>query len=268
MDASGASAPLLACELTAGDEADAARERLTFLLEASEVITASLDIRETLGRMTQVLVPRLADWCSIHLIGEDGELHRLGVHHRDPGKLALAEELMTRQRIKVQGDHPVGDAIRSGRPQMVAAVARDLILRNANDARDIELYDALGSSSAIAAPLVARGRVLGVLGLSLGSTERHYETDDLVLVELLSRRCAVAVDNAQLHAQVQAALQHSDESSALLDAVFRAAPAGLGFVDRELRYVRVNDTLAAVHGIDPDGHRGRLIRDLVPDLAP
>ncbi|MEY2568120.1 MAG: hypothetical protein QOE35_2649 [Actinomycetota bacterium] len=268
MDAGGASAPLLACELTAGDEVGAARERLTFLLEASDVITSSLDMSETLARVARLIVPRLADWCSIHLLGEDGQLHRVGVHHRDPTKIAMAEELMARQRVNVQGDHPVGDAIRSGRPQILSDVPRDFVLSNANDDRDVELYDALGSRSAIAAPLVARGRVLGVIGLSLGASSRNYQPDDLVLVELLSRRCAVAVDNAQLHEQVQAALQHSDESAALLDAVFRAAPAGLGFVDPELRYVRVNATLAAVHGIDPEAHRGRLIRELVPDLAP
>lgn len=267
MDAPGASAPLLACELTAGERPDAARERLTFLLEASEAINASLEIHETLDRVAHLVVPRLADWCSIHLIGDDGELHRLSVHHRDPAKVPLAEELMERQRINVKGDHPVGEAVRTGRPQLLPAVPRDFILRNASDDRDVELYDALGASSAIVAPLLIRDRVLGILALSLGSS-RQYAADDLALVELLARRCAVAVDNARLHEQVQDALRRTDESAALVDAVFRAAPVGLGFVDHDLRYVRVNETLATVHGIDAEQHVGRHVRDLVPDLAP
>lgn len=268
MEAPGASAPLLACELTAGDEADAARQRLAFLLEASDVITASLDINETLRRIAELVVPRLADWCSIHLLDDQGELRRVGVHHRDQAKLPLAEELMTRQRLNVTGDHPIGEAIRSGRPQILSAVPREFIETNANGPRDIELYDALGSLSAISAPLLARGRVLGVMGLSIGEGGRHYQAEDLVLVELVARRIALAVDNAMLHQQVQEALQRSDESAALLDAVFRSAPAGLGFVDADLRYVRVNDTLAAVHGLAAAGHQGRLIREVVPDLAP
>ena len=267
MDGPGVSAPLLACELTAGDERDAARERLSFLLQASDVINASLDIGETLGRVAALLVPRLADWCSIHLKDDDGQLRRAGVHHRDPTKVALAEELMRRQRVNVEGDHPVGEAIRTGRPQLMAEIPREFIVRTANDERDVELYDALGASSALVAPLVVRDRTLGVLALSLGGTERRYAPDDLVLIELLARRCAVAVDNARLHAQVQDALRRTDESGALVDAIFRAAPAGLGFVDRDLRFVRVNDTLAAIHGVDPEDHRGRLIRELLPDLA-
>jgi PAS domain S-box-containing protein len=268
VDAPGVSAPLLACELTAGDQRDAARERLAFLLQASDVINASLEINETLGHVAQLLVPRLADWCSIHLIGEDGQLHRAGVHHRDPAKVALAEELMSRQRVNVAGDHPIGEAIRTGRPQMVAEIPRDFILHTAHDERDVELYDALGASSALVAPMVVRGRTLGVLALSLGGAERQYAPDDLVFIELLARRCAVAVDNARLHEQVQDALRRTDESAALVDAIFRAAPAGLGFVDRDMRFARVNDTLAAIHGVAPDDHRGRLIRELLPDLAP
>jgi PAS domain S-box-containing protein len=268
VDAPGASAPLLACELTAGDERDAARERLAFLLQASDVINASLDIRETLDRVTALIVPRLADWCSIHLIGDDGQLHRAGVHHRDAEKVALAEELMSRQRVNVAGDHPIGEAIRTGRPQIIEEVPREFVLRTAHDERDVELYDALGSSSVLVAPLVVRDRILGVLAFSLGATPRKYAPDDLVLTELLARRCAVAVDNARLHAQVQDALRRTDESAALVDAIFRAALAGLGFVDRDMRFARVNDTLAAIHGVAPEDHRGRLIRELLPDLAP
>jgi PAS domain S-box-containing protein len=260
--------PLLACELTAADDLESTRERLRFLLEASDVINASLDIEETLGRVARLLVPRLADWCSIHLMAEDGELHRAAVHHRDPAKVALAEELMRRQRVNVGGDHPVGDAIRTGRPQLVPEIPRDFIERTAHDARDVELYDALGSASALVAPLVVRGRTLGVLALTLGTGARRYAPDDAVLVELVARRCAVAVDNARLHEQVQTALRHSSESAALVDAIFQAAPAGLGFVDRDMRFVRVNETLAAIHGVAPEDHQGRLIRDLLPDLAP
>ena len=268
MDAAGASAPLLACELTAGDEHDAARQRLTFLLDASDVITASLDMHVTLGRVAELLVPRLADWCSIHLIDEDGELQRVGVHHADPALIPLAEELMTRQRLRVQGDHPIGEAIRSGRPQLLAAVPREFVVAHANDQRDIELYDALGATSAVTAPLVARGRVLGVIGLSLGPSGRQYTADDLVLVELLARRCAVAVDNAQLHEQVQEAFRRTDESAGLVDAVFRTAPAGLAFLDRDLRFVRVNDTFAVVDGVPADGHLGQKVSEIVPGLAP
>jgi PAS domain S-box-containing protein len=46
-------------------------------------------------------------------------------------------------------------------------------------------------------------------------------------------------------------------SSALLDAIFRAAPVGIAFWDRELRYRRVNPALAQMNGIPAEEHLGR-----------
>ncbi|MCE9669140.1 PAS domain S-box protein [Myxococcus stipitatus] len=48
-----------------------------------------------------------------------------------------------------------------------------------------------------------------------------------------------------------------DESLALLATLFRTAPVGLGFLDTDMRYVRVNDLLARINDATPDEHRGR-----------
>lgn len=48
-----------------------------------------------------------------------------------------------------------------------------------------------------------------------------------------------------------------DESLAQLTTFFRSAPVGLGFLDTDLRYVRVNDVLADINGASPEAHAGR-----------
>src|ERR1700742_752360 len=57
------------------------------------------------------------------------------------------------------------------------------------------------------------------------------------------------------------------QTAALLDALFRSAPVGLGFWDRELRYVRVNDALARINERPPEDHVGRTLREVVPQFA-
>lgn len=57
------------------------------------------------------------------------------------------------------------------------------------------------------------------------------------------------------------------ESSALLEAAFRAAPIGLAVVDRGFRYVVVNDALAAMNGISAGDHVGRTVGEVHPELA-
>jgi PAS domain S-box-containing protein len=57
------------------------------------------------------------------------------------------------------------------------------------------------------------------------------------------------------------------EAGALLDALYDSAPVGLGFWDRDLRYVRVNEALAAINERSAEDHVGRTFREVVPQLA-
>lgn len=54
---------------------------------------------------------------------------------------------------------------------------------------------------------------------------------------------------------------------ALLDLLIGHAPIGIAFLDADLRYVRINQTLAAVNGLPVAAHLGRTPRELLPDLA-
>src|SRR5690242_15906950 len=67
--------------------------------------------------------------------------------------------------------------------------------------------------------------------------------------------------------QVEALYVHAQETTALLDALYGSAPVGLGFWDRDLRYVRVNEALARINERSAEDHVGRTFREVVPQLA-
>jgi PAS domain S-box-containing protein len=52
-----------------------------------------------------------------------------------------------------------------------------------------------------------------------------------------------------------------------LENIYRTAPIGLGLVDRDLRFQRINDKLAEINGMSVAEHLGRTIQEVVPDLA-
>jgi PAS domain S-box-containing protein len=83
----------------------------------------------------------------------------------------------------------------------------------------------------------------------------------------LARRSAVALDNARLYQQAQVATCDKEESLALLDTLLTTAPVGMGFFDRELRYVRVNKALAASNGLPIEAHLGHTPYELLPHLT-
>ena len=50
--------------------------------------------------------------------------------------------------------------------------------------------------------------------------------------------------------------------------MLRSAPVGIGFWDRDLRFVRVNDALAALNRLPPEEHIGKTLAEVIPTLAP
>ncbi|MDQ4030498.1 MAG: PAS domain-containing protein, partial [Actinomycetota bacterium] len=61
--------------------------------------------------------------------------------------------------------------------------------------------------------------------------------------------------------------EEASRSLALLDTLFVSAPVAIGFWDRELRYVKVNDALAELNNLPAEEHIGKTLRAVVPDLA-
>ncbi|MCY7369922.1 MAG: PAS domain-containing protein, partial [Polaromonas sp.] len=59
-----------------------------------------------------------------------------------------------------------------------------------------------------------------------------------------------------------------EESYAVLDTLIASAPIGLSFVDRDLRYLRANEALAAINGAPVADHIGRRVEELIPEIWP
>jgi PAS domain S-box-containing protein len=66
----------------------------------------------------------------------------------------------------------------------------------------------------------------------------------------------------------QAAYRLSERQQAELRQIYSSTPIGLGFLDENLRYLRVNDALAAFNGVPAEQHPGRHISEIIsPEAA-
>ena len=68
--------------------------------------------------------------------------------------------------------------------------------------------------------------------------------------------------------QKAAAARAQAETVALLETLLKSAPVGFAFVDRDFRFVRINDALAEMNGLPASEHRGRRVSEIVPQLWP
>jgi signal transduction histidine kinase len=258
-------AALIAWLRAARRHAETAREQVSFLSEVSEVLASSLDFRATLSAAARLAVPRLADWCAVDIIDADGRLRRLAIAHTDPAKVDAVWAMS--HRYREHDEDPVPQVIRTARPQLIPEIPDELLRRFARDAAHLEGLRAFGLRSLLIVPLSARGRTLGAITFVMAESGRHYGHAEQLLGEDLARRAAIAVDNARLYREADEALQEKERTVALLDTVFRGTPIGLAFVDRELRFVRINDALAALNRTSVEAHLGRTVSEVLGESA-
>jgi len=208
---SRARAERAAAELRASEAALRNREgRLRFLAEASSVLTASLDHDETLAALARLVVPSVADWCTIDLADDHGGLRRLVVVHANPAKVALAEQLH-RSYPPRPGEGAL-KVLAEGRSAFFPTIEDAMLVGFAHDSEHLRLLRGLGLRSAILVPLSMRGRVLGVLTLVVAESQRRYDLGDLAFAEDLAQRSAGAVDHALLFEAERRARAIAEES--------------------------------------------------------
>jgi signal transduction histidine kinase/NO-binding membrane sensor protein with MHYT domain len=208
-------------------EAEAARSRLAFLGDASRALATSLDPEVTLATTIGLVVPAVADVAVTYLVDPDGAVRRTSVVVADPAHAAIARDLQARP-VAIERLRPVLEVLATGRAILHADLPADLLPSLAGDAEHERLMRALGPRSAIAAPLTARGQLLGALLLVTAGSGRRYTEEDLGLVEDLARRAGLAVANARLYAA-------SEQTRVHAEAANRAKDIFLATMSHELR---------------------------------
>ena len=203
-------------------------ERLSFLADASALLAATLDPDDALRRLADLAVPRLADWCGIELVGEEGELRNVAVAHVDPDRVKLAGEFRDRYPIDPDSDTGVPNVIRTGRSELHPEITDEMLVEAAEDAEHLRMIRELGLVSVMIVPLVARGRAIGAVSFVAAESGVRFDEDDLELAEDLARRAALAIDNSMLFKREHEAavvLQRSllPESLPELDGIALAA---------------------------------------------
>ncbi|MDF0556202.1 PAS domain S-box protein [Kamptonema sp. UHCC 0994] len=264
----------LIAEQTARVKAEASEQQSALMATASAVLSSSLDWETTLKNVGELAVPTLADGCYIDIAETDGTVRRLAATHVEPSKVDLSTQLEQRyptpamptagKAYAIQGYRLV---MRTGQPELIPEITDDILVAAAQDSTHLEMLRSLQLGSQLSVPLTTRGRVLGAITFVTTKAGRRYNSEDLRLLEDLADRIALAVDNAQLYREAQLAQAQAAESFASIDALLEAAPLGICFLDREMRFLRVNEVLAKLNCFPPGEHLGKKFHEILPKCA-
>src|SRR5882672_4700046 len=214
------------------DDRKRIEEAQRFLLDAGAALSPSLDWRSGLQDVARLAVPRVADWCAVHLLEEDGTISTLALEHVDPAKLIFAKELQDRYAPNPANVRGAAEVICSGKPQLIPDISPDAFANVAQDETHEQLLRQLGLRSFLCVPIVTRERTLGALTFVTDDSGRRFDEHDLRRTEELALRIAAVVENSQLYEEVEKraraarALETIADGVVLLDRPARDALPG------------------------------------------
>jgi serine phosphatase RsbU (regulator of sigma subunit) len=205
--------------------ADTARRRAEFLAEAGHALSASVDYATTLSNVADLLVPRLADWCSMTLLESNGALRTIALKHSDPARVAIARQMHEDYPLRLSDERGAAEVIRTGRMQAMLEVSSGEEVRAAAalaalDPEHLKLILGIGVKSGMTVPLRGTTGVVGCVTVLYAESDRRYTRGDVAIVEALCDRIALAVENSRLnteHAKIARTLQQSLLPPALPD---------------------------------------------------
>jgi PAS domain S-box-containing protein len=213
------------------------------LVEAGVVLATSLDPSTTMGQIAQLMVAEFADLCVIDLLGEDGQIREVAVAAADSELARGLEQMRAMYPLTPEGAHPVARVIRSGEAVRLVDMTKPLLTSFAESSEHAEFMVAHDYRSAVVAPLIARGRILGALSaLRLGESEPFTHEDEDLTCEL-ARRAALAIDNGRLYSDLRRVEQR-------LEAILANLAEAVTVVNDSGQTVFANQAAAGLLGVD------------------
>ncbi|MBD1886197.1 PAS domain S-box protein [Microcoleus vaginatus] len=257
----------LTIEQTAREKAEIEQQRSAFLAEVSKMLADAFDGETALQKVAELAVNSIADGCCIHLTETDSKVRLVAVAHAEPSTIDTINNLRIRSSIAENAVNGYPLVIRTGTSELIAEVDEEILAAGADNAAELEILRSLNIGSHACVPLKARGRVMGSITCFTSKFGRRYCAEDMAMLEDLAYRVAIALDNARLYEEAQQALSQTSQSFALIDSLLEASPLAICFLDREMRFIRINQVLAELHGLPAEQHIGKDFRELLPECA-
>lgn len=193
----------------AAADAARARGRLALVADASVRIGTTLDLGQTARELAGVCVPEVADLVTVDVLDSVLQGLRTDGAQTGPARFRALAVVSAYPTEAAQAPDPVGElgeyaadrlvtrCVNTGRPVVRARVTGQDLRRIARDDDSAAVLAAAGIHSYLVLPLVARGEVIGAVGLMRARNPAPFDEDDVTLAGELAARAAVCIDNAR-----------------------------------------------------------------------
>jgi PAS domain S-box-containing protein len=214
--------------------------RSAFLLDAARMLARAGGVEESVERLAEMVVPRLADLCVLDLVGEHG-MARVVARHGDPERQPFVDALRAWAPPYRDLPAPARTALAEGRTRWFTAGDEAQLAGMARGPEEVAAARALELISLIAVPMIAEGRALGVMTLAVDRRRPPFTAADVELAEQLGLQVSLMMAKAQRY-ELEARTSHTLQATLL-----PPPPPAVPGVTVAVRY------LAATSGVEIGG---------------
>ena len=187
--------------------------RSAFLLDAARMLARAAGVGETVERLAEMVVPRLADLCVLDLLGEHG-MERVVARHGDPLRQPLVDALRAWAPPYRELPGPARTALAEGRTRWWSMIDEAWLTAMVRDPEELAVVRALELAGVISVPLVTEGGALGVLTMSVDRRRRPFTAADVELAEQLALQVSLMMAKAQRY-ELEARTSHTLQATLL-----------------------------------------------------
>jgi len=223
--------------------AEETSRRSTFLARASHELGASLHLEDGMSRLLQLVVPDMADSA---VLAVDAESERPLVYLRSlTGGLAATQAVASYDALPTQLAALLQRALREGAPAEEPAAG--------------------GFSALLAHPLRIGEHTIGALALGWERGSPSLAPRDLLTLEELIGRAAIAIDNARLYRSLQREIVRSREAEEHLQDASRRKDEFLAMLSHELRnpLAPIRNAVELMRRLGPPDSKLTMARDII-----
>lgn len=166
---------------------------------------STLDLQKNINDLTKLLVPTLADWCTIHMVVEGGNLIRLKTFFNDPKKANIAR--IFSKKYKDSKNAPpskyLTKVLKTKKTVIVRNIDESWYKQAARDSEHYKLLKELNPKSHMLVPLLTHSGLIGIISLARNKNSHGFNKTDEILINQIAHKAAMAIENSILYKKIQ-----------------------------------------------------------------
>ncbi|WP_411274574.1 ATP-binding protein [Daejeonella sp.] len=232
------------------------KERLcTYLNSAVEALGSARDMETALAQISDLIVPKFANWFSIDLL-KNGKIQELVLTHEDPEMIGWARKYREAYPTDLSGDTGLAGVLKTGKSSFVPIVTEEMILASTPNEVQLQLIQRMKVQSVLIVAITNKSIIKGAITFVSSEQHNYYDENDLEFAESFASHIATALENVRLNETAEAEIIRRKETEselrvtqAQLKSALSSGLVGTWISDLDSDTIYMDENLSRMYGI-------------------